>query len=69
MLTPQGQDHPQGAGQRLDDLGLGLIDDPTVHLTPQTLGKGEKTLLIVDSASDLGGGRDPRVRAGAVGGE
>lgn len=34
----------------------GIIDDPTVHLIPQnsTTQKGEKPLLIVDFASDLG---------------
>lgn len=34
---------------------LGAIDDPTVHLRPQHVNKGEKPLLITDFASDLGG--------------
>lgn len=34
------------------------LDDPTIHLTPQSITKGEKPLLIVDFASDLGAPRD-----------
>lgn len=39
---------------------VGMIDDPTVHLNPQNnaLSKGEKPLLVIDFASDLGGSRD-----------